>query len=89
MYFLYLIECNDKSIYTGITTDLERRFSQHKEGKGGHYTSSKKVIKIVYAEKHPDRSSALKREALIKGWPRKKKLDLIHLGKSNFPFVSK
>ena len=77
MYFVYLIECGDKSIYTGITNNLERRFNQHAKGEGGHYTSSKQVVKIVYTEEHPDRSSALKREAEIKSWRREKKLNLI------------
>ena len=44
MYFVYLIECKDKSIYTGITTDVDRRFNEHKNKIGGHYTSSKKVV---------------------------------------------
>lgn len=80
MYFVYLIECSDKSFYTGITNNLQRRFNQHKNGKGGHYTSSKKVVKIVYTEQHSDKSSALKREAQIKGWTRQKKLNLIKFG---------
>ncbi len=80
MYFVYLIECADKSIYTGITTNVERRFAEHKAGIGGHYTSSKEVIKVLYTEKHPDRSSALKRESQIKGWTRQKKLNLIKFG---------
>lgn len=77
MYFVYIIECSDSSLYTGITNDLERRFTQHKNGQGGHYTRSKKVQKIVYSEKHPDKSSALKREVQIKKWSRQKKLDFI------------
>ena len=77
MYFVYIIECKDKSLYTGITNDLKRRFDQHKNGVGGHYTSSKEVVRVVYTEKYPDRSSALKREAQIKGWRREKKLALI------------
>lgn len=77
MYFVYLIECSDGSLYTGITTHIERRFGEHKSKAGGHYTSSKKVVKVVYTEKHPDRSSALRREAEIKGWRREKKLNLI------------
>lgn len=76
-YFLYILKCADKSLYTGITTDVKRRFEEHKNGKGGHYTSSKKALKILYTEKHKDRSSALKREAEIKRWSREKKLDLI------------
>ncbi len=78
MYFVYLLACNDKSIYTGITTDVVRRFNEHKAGKGGHYTSSRKVVKILYTEKHRNRSGALKREAEIKRYPRSKKLDLIN-----------
>lgn len=78
MYFVYIIECKDKSLYTGITNDLNRRFNQHKNGTGGHYTSSKEVVRIVYTEQHPNRSSALKREAQIKGWRREKKLELIN-----------
>ena len=77
MYFVYIIECKDKSLYTGITNDLERRFNEHKSGIGGHYTGSKRVLKIVYTEKHPNRSSALKREAQIKCWTRAKKEALI------------
>jgi len=77
MYFVYLLECRDKSIYTGITTDLKRRFQEHKNGKGGHYTSSKHVVKILHSEKYKTRSRALKREAEIKSWPKKKKFELI------------
>jgi len=80
MYFVYIIQCSDESLYTGITNDLQRRFDQHKNGNGGHYTSSKQVIKIVYTEQYPDRSAALKREAQIKGWTRQKKLNLIKFG---------
>ena len=77
MYFVYILECKDKSLYTGITTNLERRFDEHKIGIGGHYTRSKKVKRIVYSEEHPNRSSALKREAQIKRWGREKKLQLV------------
>lgn len=76
MYFVYIIKCKDKSLYTGITTDLDRRFSEHKAGKGGHYTRAKGVLRVVYSEKHSDRSSASKREAQIKKMRRKKKLEL-------------
>jgi len=77
MYFVYLIKCKDGTIYTGITTDVMRRFKEHQDGKGGHYTRSRKVIKILYSEKHKDRSDAQKREAEIKSWRREKKLILI------------
>ena len=78
MYFLYLLLCDDKSIYTGITTDVKRRFGEHKSGEGGHFTRSRKVVKILYTEEHASRSSALKREAEIKSWPRGKKLELVN-----------
>lgn len=77
MYFLYLIECKDGSLYTGITTNIERRFAEHKNGIGGHYTSAKEVVRVVHTEQYPNRSSASKREAEIKGWRREKKLNLI------------
>ncbi|MBI3633188.1 MAG: GIY-YIG nuclease family protein [Candidatus Vogelbacteria bacterium] len=74
---VYILKCSGKTLYTGITTDLKRRFQEHKNKKGGHYTSVRKILKIVYTEVHPDRSSASKREAEIKSWSRKKKLELI------------
>lgn len=76
-YFVYLLECEDGSLYTGITTDVERRFAEHQSGTGGHFTRAKGAKRIVYTEQHPDRSAALKREAEIKSWPREKKLILV------------
>jgi putative endonuclease len=78
MYFVYILECTNGSLYTGITNDVERRFNEHKTGKGGHYTRSTGVVKVLYTEEHPDKSSALKREAQLKGWRRDKKLSLIN-----------
>ncbi|MHB8710063.1 MAG: GIY-YIG nuclease family protein [Minisyncoccota bacterium] len=77
MYFVYVLECGDGSLYTGITTNVERRFKEHKSGTGGRYTRAKEAVRVVYTERHPDRSGATKREAEIKGWRREKKLDLI------------
>lgn len=77
MYFVYIIQCQDSTLYTGITTDVQRRFKEHKAGKGGAYTRSKKAKKILYTEAHTTRSSALKRECEIKSWQRKEKLSLI------------
>ena len=85
MYFVYLIECGDGTIYTGITTDIQRRFKEHRLGKGGAYTRSKNAKKVLYAEKYKNRSSALKREAQIKSWNRNKKLVLIN--RNLFPKV--
>lgn len=77
MYYLYILECKNGSLYTGITTDVARRFREHKTGVGARYTRAREVKKIVYTEKYPDRSSASKREAEIKGWNRKKKTALV------------
>jgi len=77
MYYVYLLQCKDGSIYTGITTDLQRRLHEHRNGKGGAYTKAKRGDKILFSEEYPDRSSALKREAQIKRWSRKAKLALI------------
>jgi len=88
MYYVYLIECENKSIYTGITNDLERRFQEHKDKIGGHYTSSHKVEKIIYTETFKTKSEALKREFQIKGWKRIKKLALTNLNKKVKPVLS-
>jgi predicted GIY-YIG superfamily endonuclease len=76
-YYVYILECTNKALYTGITTDLDRRFAQHKTGEGGHYTSYNRPIKVRYYEICGTRSEALKREAQIKRWSRTKKLALI------------
>lgn len=78
MYYVYILKCKDNSLYTGITTDLKRRFNEHKTGKGGIYTRTRGAVKIVYTEKKKNRSNASKREAEIKGWNRNKKLALIN-----------
>lgn len=76
MYHVYILLCEDKSLYTGITTDVTRRFKEHRAGTGGHYTRSHKPKKILYEEEVATRSAALKREAEIKSWPREKKMQL-------------
>ena len=78
MYYVYILGCRDETLYTGITTDIKRRFKEHRSGKGGAYTKAKGAKKIMYTEKSPTRSSALKREAEIKSWSRNKKLALIN-----------
>ena len=63
-------------MYTGATTDIDRRFKEH-QNKAARYTSYNTPIRIVHRENFRSRSAALKREAQIKGWPRKKKWALI------------
>jgi putative endonuclease len=77
MYFVYLLQCVDRSIYTGITPDVEKRFREHENGTGAKYTRSHKPVKILYIESFATRSEAASREYEIKSWPRKKKLRLI------------
>ena len=78
MYYVYIIECKDGTLYTGTTNDVNRRFQEHISGRGGSYTRAKKVSKLLYIEECENRSTALKREAEIKGWRREKKLSLIN-----------
>ena len=65
-WYLYLLECADGSIYTGITTDVEARFLAHQAGKGARYTRSHPPIKILGTLSYPDRSSASKAEYHVK-----------------------
>jgi len=83
MYYLYILKCADKTLYTGITTDLKRRVVEHNNSKlGAKYTSSRRPVKIVYFKKFKNRSVASKEEARIKKLKRIKKLEL--LKKINF-----
>ena len=76
MWYVYILECKNKSLYTGMTNNLERRFKAH-QNKSARYTSYNPPLRIIYTEKSPTKSEALKREAEIKHWPRVKKLALI------------
>jgi putative endonuclease len=77
---VYILKCRDGSLYTGITTDVKRRLAEHKNKTASHYTSAKVAVRMVYKEKHANRSAASKREAEIKHWKREKKLALITSG---------
>lgn len=77
-WFLYLVECSDKTLYTGITTDISRRLKEHNSKKGAFYTQNKIPVKLVYREDITGgRPEALKRELEIKRLTRKEKLVLI------------
>jgi putative endonuclease len=76
-WFVYIAICKDKTFYTGITNNLEKRELTHNQGKGAAYTKTRTPIRIIYSEKHLDRSCALKRELEIKSWTRKEKENLI------------
>ena len=73
-----MIRASDESLYTGITTDVERRFSEHSSpAKGARYFRGRQPLEVVYTESHVDRKSASQREAQIKKMPRQDKLKLI------------
>jgi putative endonuclease len=74
-----MVQCADKTLYTGIATELERRIEEHNSSnKGAKYTRIRRPVTLVYSEKYPDRSSASKREYEIKKkMSRKEKLKLI------------
>lgn len=77
-WFVYIVECADKSLYTGITKDLSRRIDEHNNSdKGAKYTRTRRPVHMVYFESASDRSQASKREKEIKGLTRREKLDLI------------
>lgn len=78
-YFVYILECCDGSLYTGITTDVTKRLDEHNSSyKGAKYTKARRPVKLLYEESSSDRSSASKREYAIKKLTRIKKLQLIN-----------
>ncbi len=77
MFFVYILRCNDNTLYTGWTTDLNKRLKCHNSGKGAKYTRCRLPVEIVHYENLPDKSSALKRECEIKKLSRAEKLILI------------
>ncbi|WP_297431445.1 GIY-YIG nuclease family protein [Sulfurimonas sp.] len=78
MYFVYMVKCSDNTLYTGITTDLQRRVQEHNESKkGAKYTRLRRPVRLVYSEECQDRSSASKREAAIKKLKKEDKLGMI------------
>ncbi len=79
MWFVYILLCQGGSLYTGISTNLQQRFLDHRNGKGGKYTRLHKPIKILHTEQLPNKPSALKRELQIKGWFRAKKIQILKL----------
>jgi len=72
-WVLYILECGDGSLYTGITNDLVRRLSQHENGQGAKYTRGRGPFRLAYREKCIDRSQASKREIEVKSLNRTEK----------------
>ncbi len=76
-HFIYIVECSDKTLYTGYTTDVERRVSEHNSGTGAKYTRGRTPVELVYTEKYSSRSEAMSREYEIKQMTRSEKKTLI------------
>jgi len=77
-WFVYILSCADNSLYTGITTNLERRVLEHNDSKkGAKYTRARRPVKLVYSEPAIDRSTATRREAALKSLTSDKKRELI------------
>jgi putative endonuclease len=74
---VYVLRCRTGDLYTGCTTDLERRVREHDSGYGGKFTRSRRPVTVVYKEESKDRSEALRREHAIKKMRRKEKLALV------------
>lgn len=77
MYFIYLLRCADRSLYTGYTNDLNKRLSEHQKGKASKYTRSRLPVSLLYFEVHPTKSLAMKREYGIKQLSKSEKEQLI------------
>jgi putative endonuclease len=75
--FVYIVECADQTLYTGWTTNIERRLKAHNAGRGARYTQQRGPVRLIYQEELPDRGAALKRELQIKRMSRAEKLKLI------------
>ncbi len=78
MWYVYILECNDRTYYTGITTDLERRVEEHNTSvQGAKYTRGRRPVRMVYSIKLPHKSAAQKEEYRIKKLSKAEKLNII------------
>jgi putative endonuclease len=80
MYFVYILECADKTLYVGSTNDLEKRLKQHNGAKSGaHYTKIRRPVVLKYSERVRTLAKARAREAALKRLTRQEKIELIEL----------
>ncbi len=77
MNYTYILECNDKTLYTGWTNNLEKRLKAHNDGKGAKYTKSRLPVRLVYYEEFNSKEEAMQREYRIKHLNRTEKMSLI------------
>jgi predicted GIY-YIG superfamily endonuclease len=69
MWFVYIVRCRDRTLYTGVTTDADKRVAEHNRGRGARYTRSRLPVELVHLEAAADRATALRREREIKRMP--------------------
>ena len=77
MWYLYILKCGDGSLYTGITTDVDKRLEAHRSGRGAKYTRGRAPLEVIYRECCGTHSDALKREMEVKRLSREEKQTLI------------
>lgn len=80
--YMYVLECADGTLYTGYSTDVQKRLDVHNAGKGAKYTRARLPVKLLYQEEYPDKSSAMSAEALFKQKTRQEKLAYIEAQKN-------
>ena len=78
MFFVYFVECQDKSFYCGYTNDLKKRVETHNKGKGAKYTMKRRPVKLIYFEEFDTKSEAMKREYALKQLSRTQKEKTIY-----------
>lgn len=83
IHYVYILECNDKTLYTGWTVDIDKRIAAHNSNKGAKYTRGRTPVNLVYLETFDNKSDALKRENSIKKLSKKQKELLIERGIKN------
>ena len=76
-WFVYVVRCVDRTLYTGVTTDADKRVAEHNRGCGARYTRARRPVELVYLEPAADRGAALRRESEIKRMPSAAKRQLI------------
>jgi putative endonuclease len=87
--YAYIVRCADGTYYTGWTNNLDRRLRMHNSGRGAAYTRARRPVRLVYAERHPSRSAAMRRENSIKRLSRQGKARLISTGRRAAPDEAK
>ena len=88
MWYIYILQCSDNTLYTGITNDLDRRIKQHNEGKGARYTKGRGPVALVKFFTRHSKSEALKLEYKIKQMSREEKLQYHESQEENVPEAS-